>query len=540
MNRTTFRKKKKKKNKHTTALAPPPEFARGQTGLSAALAWRTRVPGGSAEIGAVDGVHARLFVTGATAVEVLDLTDGRPLAEIPYPAGYSATSVACFGGVAAFALAADDRSAAGTIEFYDGQSLERLASFPAGFNPDMVVFAASGRRLVCADEGEPTDDYAVDPEGSVTVIDLPTDASADDWARGVVRRMGFEQFNDQRDQLRRRGVRIFGPSHVHADGQATVAEDLEPEFIALNRDGTRAWATLQENNAIAEIDLDAGRVTAIHPLGLKSFAAPTDKESSGLFGLDASDLDGGLRIRPLPVAGMNQPDPIAVVETADATYLITANEGDPRRYGGFDERCTVDELPGRGVALDPRLTKRLASVETGGLDRLVVSIAAGDEDGDCDLDQLCCFGGRSLAVWRVEPEGALRQVFDSGCDFERILGAETPERYRPDGSGERLDLRSPHSGPEPEGLVLAAVGRRRFACVGLERAGGVMIYEATDPERPTFSQYLPPQGNGEEGYDVAPEGLAFIDAANSPCGAPLLLVCNEVSGTVTAYRLAVE
>lgn len=62
-------------------------------------------------------------------------------------------------------------------------------------------------------------------------------------------------------------MRIFGPN-------ATVAQDLEPEFITASADGKTAWVTLQEANAIAVIDLETiNTVTAINPLGLKNYAA---------------------------------------------------------------------------------------------------------------------------------------------------------------------------------------------------------------------------------------------------------------------------
>ncbi|MCA9238423.1 MAG: choice-of-anchor I family protein, partial [Planctomycetales bacterium] len=511
----------------------------GAAQLNADVLWRCVLPDDTAEIGAFDAQTARVFATGINGVNVVHAATGARVGAIECAPGTSATSVACHDGVVAVAWAAVDRTQHGWIEFYAAATCEPLARCPAGHNPDMLAFTRDGRRLASANEGEPTDDYQTDPVGSITVVDLPSDG---DWSHVVVRQINFDEFNDQRDELRAQGVRIFAPSVSHPDSQATVAEDLEPEYLALSDDGDHAWVTLQENNAIAELDLAAGRVTAIHPLGLKRFCA-TSAVAGGvrrnrveLVGLDVSDQDGGFRLRDLPVFGLYDPDAVVEVQHDGATYLLTANEGDARKYPGFTEQCRVGELATHQHPVDPQLDAQIPADQHGHLDRLMVSEHAGDLDGDGDIDQLCTFGGRSFSVWRVSPGGQLELAFDSGCDFERILAETTPERFLHNGVDACIDDRSPFSGPEPEGLVVGQVGSRRLAFISLERASGVMIYDVTNVESPEFCRYLPPHVD-EQGCDIAPEGLIFIAPADSPAGQATLVVCNEVSGTLTAYAL---
>lgn len=98
--------------------------------------------------------------------------------------------------------------------------------------------------------------------------------------------------------------------------------------------------SLQENNGIAVIDLLAGRVERILALGLKDHALPGQ-------GLDPSDRDGpgasgAIRIRQVPVRGMDQPDAIALIPLPQGGLgVLSANEGDARDDPGFSEEQRV-------------------------------------------------------------------------------------------------------------------------------------------------------------------------------------------------------
>ncbi len=331
----------------------------------------------------------------------------------------------------------------------------------------------------------------------------------------------FDSFNSQIDSLRQAGVRIFPGK--------TVAQDMEPEYITVSDDGTTARVSLQENNAIAVVDIFNAQVTSILPLGVKNFNAPGN-------GFDPSDRDGvvfggaanspAVRINNWPVFGLYQPDTIATVTIAGQTYLITANEGDTR-----DEAGRVSTL-----TLDPNVFPNAATLKlVQNLGRLDVSTIDG-LNAQGQYSQLFAYGGRSFSIWNVT--NGLSPVFDSGDDFEQILAAFsatplTPSIFNSQGDPSSFDSRSDNKGPEPEGLALGTVGNRLYSFIGLERAGGFMVYDITDPNNPFFTDYI----NDWQLGDISPEGLLFIPAADSPNGTPLLIVANEVSRNVAIYSV---
>ncbi|NJK34239.1 MAG: DUF4114 domain-containing protein [Oscillatoriales cyanobacterium SM2_2_1] len=239
-----------------------------------------------AEIPAVDPVSKRLFVVAGTVVEIFDLsnpavptlTGQLPLNTTNVATGFAAlpNSVAVgkkgtvSEGLVAVAVAivgADNLQARGEVQFFDAATGAFLRSVQAGFLPDYVVFTPDGLRVLTADEGEPNEAYTVDPEGSVTIIDLRTSGGVAGIATGnvPVATADFTAFNNRKEELRQQGVRIFGPN-------ATVAQDLEPEYIAFSGDGSRAWVTLQENNALAVVNVETATVERIVPLGFKDYS----------------------------------------------------------------------------------------------------------------------------------------------------------------------------------------------------------------------------------------------------------------------------
>jgi len=246
--------------------------------------------------------------------------------------------------------------------------------------------------------------------------------------------------------------------------------------------------------------------------------------------LDSSDRDGpngapSILRRNQPVFGMYQPDGIARFTGLDGkTYVITANEGDARDYTGFAEEIRVgnDEY-----ILDPALFSNAADLQKNAvLGRLTVTNATGDTNGDGLFDQIQVFGARSFSI----RDAAGNLVFDSGDQFERITAAAVPTFFNSNGDVDTFDTRSDNKGPEPEGVVIGVVDERTYAFIGLERTGGVMIYDVTNAQQPQFLEYVTTPG------DISPEGLTFIPASQSPNDIPLLITTNEVSGTTGIFE----
>lgn len=476
-----------------------------------------------AEISAFDPSSRRLYVVAGDRIEIFSLSHTGALSQVgELPLGFTApagvnvlpNSVAIKNGIVAVAYAIVDSATGaqrrGQVSFYNAATGAFLNAVEVGFLPDMVVFSPDGTRVLTADEGEPNS-YgradSFDPEGSVSIIDLRNGV-----ANATVRTADFRAFNDQADALRAAGVRIFGPG-------ATVAQDLEPEYITFSGDGRLAYVTLQENNALAVVDIATATVTQIIPLGYKDHSLPGN-------GLDASDRDGGVNIQNWPVFGMFQPDAIASYTVNGQTYFITANEGDARDYTGFAEEVRVGA---NGYVLNSTVFPNAAELKRPeNLGRLTVTNATGDLNGDGTFDRIEVFGTRSFSIW--DSNGNL--VFDSGDELERLTLTQVPSIFNSNGSftDNTFDTRSDNKGPEPEGVVVGVVNGRTYAFIGLERTGDVVVYDVTNPVSPTFIEYINVPG------DVGIEGLTFVSATTSPTGVPLLITTNEVSNTISVFE----
>ena len=247
-------------------------------------------------------------------------------------------------------------------------------------------------------------------------------------------------------------------------------------------------------------------------------------EFSGSNGLDPSDEDG-INIRNEPVFGLYQPDAIAVYEVDGATYYVTANEGDARSEDGRVEDLELDSDS------FPNAEELQTEDELG---RLEVSTIDGDIDGDGDYDRIVSYGGRSFSIRDVN--GNI--VFDSGDDFAQITAKAVPDLFNSNGTVDSFDTRSGAKGAEPEGVVVGEIDDKTYAFIGLERTGGIMVYDISQPAESEFVQYINPiDEETGDALDLAPEGLQFISAEDSPNGVPLLTVSNEVSGTVSVYQI---
>jgi len=468
-----------------------------------------------AEISAYDPASQRVFTTSSGGLQIIDLSDpaNPQLIGTIDLGGSDVTSVAVHNGLIAVSVPAETRTDPGKVYLLDANG-NILGEFEVGALPDMVTFSPDGSKILVANEGEATlfadlqdgDPYA-NPVGSISVIDLSGGIAA-----ATVQTAGFEAFDPA--SLLAEGVRLF----VNSPGFAgtTVAQDLEPEYIAVSPDGLTAWVTLQEANSIAVIDLsgEAPEVTDIIPLGLK------DWSQDGLQ-LDPSDQDGIHFQTGLPIFGMYMPDAIASYAVDGQTYYVMANEGDDRndflaannqetarlRTLDLDNATFPDEVALKSNAVAGRLTVA------------ALNGVNGNTDGDTDIDQIFAYGARSFSI--RDAEGNI--VFDSGAEIDLFVAQYFPELYD--------DGRSDNKGSEPEGVTIATFEGRAYAFITLERYNSTIVYDITDPAAPQIATFLANAG------DVAPEGGIFISAADSPSGQPLFLVSNEGSRTLTVYEL---
>ncbi|MFZ4688164.1 MAG: choice-of-anchor I family protein, partial [Polymorphobacter sp.] len=400
----------------------------------------------------------------------------------------------------------------GFVALFNAADNSLIKTIQVGILPDDVTFSPDGLKLLVANEGE-----ALSAQGTISIIDLSGGAAN----AAVTNTISFASLNGAEAALRNRGVAI-------APGQP-AAGDIEPEYITISADGTRAYVTLQEVNSVAVIDLTnpaADRPLSIQPLGTVDRNLPGNA-------LDTSDQDGGINLRNVNIQSLIQPDAVASYTVGGVTYFITANEGDARVNVTDSVR-----LSSSGYVLDPTLFPNAAALKANAdLGRLNVLTTVGDTDGDGDFDVIHTLGGRGISIFRQEADGSITKVRETGGEFEAIIAANNPAIFNSNQStaANSRDTRSDDKGPEPEGVSIGTVNGRTYAFVGLERVGGYMVYDVTDPANAVFVTYKP-----QTGADLGPETSAFVSAADSPTGQALLLSAQEISNTVTLYSIQTQ
>ena len=484
---------------------------------------------GGSEIVVFDAATDQLFSTNgaSNSIDIISIADPaapKLVTSVSLAAyGDGVQSVAVGDGVIAVAVSAAAATDPGSVVIFTTAGVHQ-ATYTVGFLPDMVTFTPDKTKVLVANEGEPecvVDADPFDPEGSISIIDI---------AGGTVAHADFNEFDADKDDLLAAGVRIFFPG-------STVSQDLEPEYIAVDDSGTTAYVSLQENNALAVVDIATATVTDIIPLGYKDHSVEGD-------GLDPSNRDDAEAVAPHNLLGMYMPDAIDAATIGGSTYLFTANEGDARDYDCYSEEIRVkDFADGEGTLVDGVEAKGLAAPYEAGdladdqLGRLKTTRAFPTELDDSQLvTQIYSYGARSFSIW--DTSGNL--VSDSGDDFGQLLKGSDFFNLDDDVTDDRSD----DKGAEPEAIAVGEAEGRTFAFVGLERSGGIMMYDVTDPAAPEFITYVntatsPATEITEAAFtpDISPEGIAFIPAADSPSGEPLIAVSFEVSGTVRVFQV---
>jgi len=544
----------------------------------------------SAEIVSYDSCSDKLYVVNAKAqsVEVLKLGNNNSepskvgqldLQAAAKNAGISigdANSVVAKNGLVAVAIQHANKQQNGIIALYRSDDLSLVNSYPAGALPDMVTMSDDSRYLLSANEGEPNGDYSHDPEGSVTIVDLQG-GFADGQAK--VKQVDFRAFNQgQARHSELKDVRLPAPMG------ATVAQDLEPEYLALTSKG-KVIVALQENNAIARINIANGYIEAIQGLGSKSWASVEEGGDGAM--LDLTNKDGKFIQASYPqLAGYYMPDSIASFKVNGKDYLLTANEGDGREYvyqssqaqceqaghkwdgkeyqvGGEDEDAAKyqseqddcisysDETRAYKLKIDPahplmdqqRYGKKGTIANKKAIGRLKV---VADQKQLGPKDTVYSFGARSFSIFDLDGQ----RIFDSANQLSDLANSE--QHWNASNDNQASDDRSDDKGVEPEAITVAEINGAHIAFIGLERQGGIAAYDVSQPDSPklldfvnrrdfsqdvctevdedgdcTNGQYNPKAG------DLGPESITYF----SRLGRHYIAVGNEVSGTTSIYQL---
>lgn len=500
---------------------------------------------GGTEIVAYDAVSKHAFsVNGsAKALDIIDLNilnesnqDIPRLKQVTLAdlgvAASDVTSVAIHpeGGYIAVSAPAENKVDPGFVVFLSTEG-EYLSHVTVGALPDMLTFTPDGSHVLVANEGEPSDDYQTNPEGSVSMIDVSNGVEGlkDDAVTNI-------QFTDD---VIEKDVRKVSDS-------STYAQDLEPEYIVVDEESKYAFVALQENNAIAKLDLQAKKFVLVKSLGYKDFSVEKNK-------LDASNDDNKINITNWPVLSMYQPDGMASYNVNGQTYILSANEGDAQDYDGFSEEERVADLTD-SYELNAELFEGFTQEQ---LDQLVENGLFNDEqlgrlntttsapkNENGKYEAIYSYGARSFSIWNAN---SLELTYDSGSDFEEITQQAYGEKiFNSNNDENNFDSRSDDKGPEPETVTVGQVQGNHYAFIGLERVGGIMVYNIDNPEKPAFNKYFSSRNfnGGEEvtaaNGDTAPEGLTYIPANESPTGQNILLAAHEVSGTIAAYQIGIE
>ena len=468
------------------------------------------------EISAYDPYSARVFITNSAvdSIEIVDFTN------LSAPVRLQQVDVLSYGGGVnslvnlnngyfAAAIENGNKQENGYVVFFDING-NYAGQVEVGALPDMITITPDKSKLIVANEGEPNDDYTIDPKGSVSIIDISMGIPY--LTQNDVVTLTFED----------------APSSIPGSVRkpnTPIENDLEPEYIAISPDGTTALVSCQESNVFIRIDLTTNTILDYKGLGFKDHSLTGN-------GFDASNQDNGINITTWPVKGVYQPDAISSYMSNNQLYWVSANEGDGRDYAGYSSETRVKDL-----ILDPTVFPNAATLQSNdqlGRLKTFTPDVIGDIDNDGDVDEIYAYGGRSFSIW--DATGNL--VWDSGDQIEQFISSTYPAYFNcDDGVATELDSRSDDKGPEPEAITIGKIGYRTFAFIGLERQGGILVYNITDPSTPIFETFIETyDGNGGM-TDIGPEGILFVSAEESHSGENLLIVSNEVSGTTTIYEI---
>ncbi|MFC7772346.1 choice-of-anchor I family protein [Flavobacterium sp. GCM10027622] len=479
------------------------------------------VSNSTCEIVVHDPTSQRLFTISSVSkkLDIVDFSNPANLSLVssidmtPYG---GITSVAVKNGIVAVASPNTNEQLNGSVVFFNTNGVFQK-QVTVGALPDMIVFTPDGTKVMTANEGQPNDAYTIDPEGSVSIIDIS--GGIPSLSQSNVSTLLFTDFNSQEASLLGSGIR-------KTKNTSTLSQDFEPEYITISPDSQKAWVTIQENNAIAEINLTNATIADVWALGTKDVSQPGN-------GMDISDNNGQVVIANWPIKAYYIPDAIGNYSVAGSTYVVTANEGDEKEYTGLNERTTIG-----ASTLDPvNFPNSIMLKNNNNAGRMRITNLNGNTDADAAYEELYCLGSRSFSIFNTTTKAL---VYDSGDDFETYIASTSPfnSLFNADHtSSNATKNRSRAKGPEPEGLTIAELNGQTFAFITLERTGGVMVYDITNPVDVKFVEYKTSRNTSAYGGDNGPEGITFIPAGNSPTGKNYIAVANEISGTIALFEI---
>ena len=418
-------------------------------------------------------------------------------------------------GVASIVPTAKTATDFGRIAFFDLSSGSILKTLDVGYHPDSVTMTPDGTKLLVANEGE----YVAAVEstfarpGSVSVVNLFGITNAAGLSALTSSNVNTYDFSagNLGSGVSLQGVRDNTLATNNATTSAGFAS-IEAEYIAPTND--KAYVTLQENNAIAVLDLASGKYEAIHKLGTITQT------------VDASDKDGASNGKLIAIddtlKGLPMPDTMVLFTKNGTALLATANEGDGR--GDDGDFAT-------GSSLTANMTAAVAATATNtGIGALKLLKDQG-QDADGKIADPTMLGTRSFSLWNATTG---ERVFDSGSAIEQFVASNDPTVFNTnDGVASKWDTRSDDKGPEPEALAFGRIDGKDYIFVGAERQNGIFQFDITDLNNVSIVGYFNAITSSADsgGSFISPESILFLDAASNPSGKNLLVVGFEGTGT---------
>eukprot|EP00057_Strongylocentrotus_purpuratus_P031824 XP_785779.2 PREDICTED: mesenchyme-specific cell surface glycoprotein [Strongylocentrotus purpuratus] len=506
---------------------------------------------------AYDALEGFAYVIGDDYLQIIDYDNvEKPEIVYKHTIPERANDIAHCGRFVAYLLQGSDSQEPGTIHVYEKfnrqtQEFTKIHERVISSQPEMLTFTPDCRKILTADEGTAGDDAAeenfVNPEGMVSIIKIDGDFANPSFGFKAV---NFNDFDERRQKYSNLGVRFPYNGHYTNFTTQTLSQSVEPEYIAINPRDNVAYVNLQENNAIALLDLDTELIVEIVPLGNKSWAN---------LQLDASDRDDAIKFQTgHDIKSFYMPDAIKYFEIDGVGYVATADEGSDLDYR-FDRAYWGDARRGESIHDDNQLASTVSQALREALNddlrlgRLEFSVTDGLSKTEEDkIEELFFFGGRGFSILRADD---LTRVYDSGDEIERLIAEQYPlvfnsETYpdRPESESppDIADKRSDNRGPECETIEVGVVNGKTVVFLGVDRASVIAIYTVSADGQATyeslhrrggvnrtFAQLLEDRDLG----DLDPKDMEFVPADRSPTDKPLLMVAGAASGTLSLYHV---